>query len=163
MSPPRSRGATTQAFLRTVPSAPQRAGHRLRLHRPLVPRLHKEGSTVEHRRHGGAGPRLPGPHRIQDRLGDRRDEGWRSLCAVALFPMTLHVARREATRIQAHDVVVAALQAALALGHELLFPSEGEALMHRYGVTPEALSPLLAEAGSVFEHAAVAQLAARPA
>jgi hypothetical protein len=41
-----------------------------------------------------------------------------------------------------------------------LFPSEGEALMHRYGVRPEALSPLLAEAGSVFEHAAVAQLAA---
>jgi hypothetical protein len=41
-----------------------------------------------------------------------------------------------------------------------LFPSEGQALMQRYGVTPEALSPLLAEAGSVFEHAAVAQLAA---
>jgi hypothetical protein len=41
-----------------------------------------------------------------------------------------------------------------------LFPSEGAALMHRYGVRPEALSPLLAEAGSVFEHAAVAQLAA---
>jgi AAA domain/PD-(D/E)XK nuclease superfamily len=41
-----------------------------------------------------------------------------------------------------------------------LFPSEGQALMRRYGVTPEALSPLLAEAGSVFEHAAVAQLAA---
>ena len=41
-----------------------------------------------------------------------------------------------------------------------LFPSEGQALMHRYGVRPEALSPLLAEAGSVFEHAAVAQLAA---
>ena len=40
-----------------------------------------------------------------------------------------------------------------------LFPSEGAALMHRYGVRPEALSPLLAEAGSVFEHAAVAQLA----
>jgi hypothetical protein len=40
-----------------------------------------------------------------------------------------------------------------------LFPSEGEALMRRYGVTPEALSPLLAEAGSVFEHAAVADLA----
>ena len=37
---------------------------------------------------------------------------------------------------------------------------EGAALMHRYGVTPEALSPLLAEAGSVFEHTAVAQLAA---
>src|SRR5712691_3452919 len=42
-----------------------------------------------------------------------------------------------------------------------LFPSEGAALMHRYGVTPEALSPLLAEAGSVFEHAAVTQLAAQ--
>ena len=42
-----------------------------------------------------------------------------------------------------------------------LFPSEGQALMQRYGVTPEALSPLLAEAGSVFEHAAVAQLAAQ--
>jgi hypothetical protein len=42
-----------------------------------------------------------------------------------------------------------------------LFPSEGEALMHRYGVRPGALSPLLAEAGSVFEHAAVAQLAAK--
>src|SRR5437667_9191925 len=41
-----------------------------------------------------------------------------------------------------------------------LFPSEGQALMQRYGVMPEALSPLLAEAGSVFEHAAVAQLAA---
>jgi hypothetical protein len=41
-----------------------------------------------------------------------------------------------------------------------LFPSEGAALMHRYGVTPEALSPLLAEVGSVFEHTAVAQLAA---
>jgi hypothetical protein len=41
-----------------------------------------------------------------------------------------------------------------------LFPSEGATLMHRYGVTPEALSPLLAEAGSVFEHTAVAQLAA---
>src|SRR2546427_2102952 len=41
-----------------------------------------------------------------------------------------------------------------------LFPSEGQAQMLRYGVTPEALSPLLAEAGSVFEHAAVAQLAA---
>src|SRR5919197_3061805 len=41
-----------------------------------------------------------------------------------------------------------------------LFPSEGAALMHRYGVRPEALSPLLAETGSVFEHAAVAQLAA---
>jgi PD-(D/E)XK nuclease superfamily len=41
-----------------------------------------------------------------------------------------------------------------------LFPSEGQAQMHRYGVTPEALSPLLAEAGSVFEHAAVAKLAA---
>ncbi len=41
-----------------------------------------------------------------------------------------------------------------------LFPSEGQALMHRYGVTPEALSPLLAEAGSVFEHATVTQLAA---
>ena len=41
-----------------------------------------------------------------------------------------------------------------------LFPSEGAVLMHRYGVRPEALSPLLAEAGSVFEHAAVAQLAA---
>jgi hypothetical protein len=41
-----------------------------------------------------------------------------------------------------------------------LFPSEGAALMHRYGVRPEALSPLLAEAGSVFEHAAMAQLAA---
>jgi hypothetical protein len=41
-----------------------------------------------------------------------------------------------------------------------LFPSEGAALMQRYGVRPEALSPLLAEAGSVFEHAAVAQLAA---
>ena len=38
-----------------------------------------------------------------------------------------------------------------------LFPSEGQAQMHRYGVTPEALSPLLAEAGSVFEDAAVAQ------
>src|SRR2546430_9133971 len=42
-----------------------------------------------------------------------------------------------------------------------LFPSEGAALMHRYGVRPEALSPLLAEAGSVFEQAAVAQLAAQ--
>jgi predicted RecB family nuclease len=41
-----------------------------------------------------------------------------------------------------------------------LFPSEGEAQMRRYGVRPEALSPLLADAGSVFEHAAVAQLAA---
>ncbi|MGE3541190.1 MAG: AAA domain-containing protein [Candidatus Tectimicrobiota bacterium] len=41
-----------------------------------------------------------------------------------------------------------------------LFPSEGQALMQRYGVRPEVLSPLLAEAGSVFEHAAVAQLAA---
>jgi hypothetical protein len=41
-----------------------------------------------------------------------------------------------------------------------LSPSEGAALMHRYGVRSEALSPLLAEAGSVFEHAAVAQLAA---
>jgi hypothetical protein len=41
-----------------------------------------------------------------------------------------------------------------------LFPSEGQVLMQRYGVTPEALSPLLAEAGSVFEHAAVTQLAA---
>ncbi|MBM3223927.1 MAG: hypothetical protein FJZ47_09020 [Candidatus Tectomicrobia bacterium] len=42
-----------------------------------------------------------------------------------------------------------------------LFPSEGQTPMHRYGVTPEALSPLLAEAGSVFEHDAVAQLAAQ--
>jgi hypothetical protein len=42
-----------------------------------------------------------------------------------------------------------------------LFPSEGAALMQRYGVRPEALSPLLAEAGSVFEHAAVVQLAAQ--
>src|SRR5215510_9420744 len=42
----------------------------------------------------------------------------------------------------------------------VLFPSEGQVLMQRYGVTPEALSPLLVEAGSVFEHAAVAQLAA---
>src|SRR4029450_177049 len=41
-----------------------------------------------------------------------------------------------------------------------LFPSEGAVLMHRYDVRPEALSPLLAEAGSVFAHAAVAQLAA---
>src|SRR5215813_13681847 len=41
-----------------------------------------------------------------------------------------------------------------------LFPSEGQVLMQRYGVTPEALSPLLAEAGSVFEHAAMTQLAA---
>jgi hypothetical protein len=41
-----------------------------------------------------------------------------------------------------------------------LFPSEGQAQMRRYGVTPEALSPLLSEAGSVFEHAAVTQLAA---
>jgi hypothetical protein len=40
-----------------------------------------------------------------------------------------------------------------------LFPSEGEALMQRYGVTPEALSPLLAEAGSVFEYAAMTELA----
>src|SRR5262245_37906519 len=40
-----------------------------------------------------------------------------------------------------------------------LFPSEGQALMQRYGVTPEALSPLLAEAGSVFEHDAMRQLA----
>ena len=31
--------------------------------------------------------------------------------------------------------------------------------MQRYGVTPEALSPLLAEAGSVFEHAAMTELA----
>jgi hypothetical protein len=44
-----------------------------------------------------------------------------------------------------------------------LFPSEGQAFMQRYGVTPEVLSPLLAEAGSVFEHAAVAQLAAEAA
>jgi AAA domain/PD-(D/E)XK nuclease superfamily len=42
-----------------------------------------------------------------------------------------------------------------------LFPSEGEALMQRYGVIPEALSPLLAEAGSVFEHEAVAKLASQ--
>jgi hypothetical protein len=41
-----------------------------------------------------------------------------------------------------------------------LFPSEGQVLMERYGVTPEALSPLLADAGSLFEHAAVTQLAA---
>jgi hypothetical protein len=41
-----------------------------------------------------------------------------------------------------------------------LFPSEGQALMHRYGVTPEALSPLLADAGSVFEHAAMTELGA---
>src|SRR5262245_56457790 len=41
-----------------------------------------------------------------------------------------------------------------------LFPSEGQALMQRYGVTPEALSPLLADAGGVFEHDAVTQLAA---
>ena len=41
-----------------------------------------------------------------------------------------------------------------------LFPSEGAALMQRYGVTPEALSPLLADAGSVFENMAVTQLAA---
>jgi hypothetical protein len=41
-----------------------------------------------------------------------------------------------------------------------LFPSEGQAQMRRYGVTPEALSPLLSEAGSVFEHATLAQLAA---
>ena len=42
-----------------------------------------------------------------------------------------------------------------------LFPSEGEALLQRYGVIPEALSPLLAEAGSVFEHEAVAKLASQ--
>jgi hypothetical protein len=42
----------------------------------------------------------------------------------------------------------------------VLFPSEGQALMYRYGVTPEALSPLLTEAGSVFKHATVTQLAA---
>ena len=42
-----------------------------------------------------------------------------------------------------------------------LFPSEGEALMQRYSVIPEALSPLLAEAGSVFEHEAVAKLASQ--
>jgi hypothetical protein len=42
-----------------------------------------------------------------------------------------------------------------------LFPSEGEALMQRYGVIPEALSPLLAEAGSVFAHEAVAKLASQ--
>jgi hypothetical protein len=41
-----------------------------------------------------------------------------------------------------------------------LFPSEGQALMQRYGVTPEALSPLLTEAGSIFEHDAMIQLAA---
>jgi hypothetical protein len=41
-----------------------------------------------------------------------------------------------------------------------LFPSEGQAQMQRYGVTPEAFSPLLAEAGSVFEHDTVTQLAA---
>ena len=40
-----------------------------------------------------------------------------------------------------------------------LSPSEGHVLMRRSGVTPEALSPLLAEAGSVFVHAAVTQLA----
>jgi hypothetical protein len=40
-----------------------------------------------------------------------------------------------------------------------LFPSEGEALMQRYGVIPEALSPLLSEAGNVFEQQAVAELA----
>jgi hypothetical protein len=44
-----------------------------------------------------------------------------------------------------------------------LFPSEGQALMQRYGVTPEALSPLLAEAGSVFEHDAMTQLAVEAA
>ena len=42
-----------------------------------------------------------------------------------------------------------------------LFKSEYDALTRRYGVIPESLSPLLAEAGSVFERAAVAELAAQ--
>src|SRR6185503_14274838 len=41
-----------------------------------------------------------------------------------------------------------------------LFPSEGQARMQRYGVRPEALSPLLADAGSVFEQATMTELAA---
>ena len=42
-----------------------------------------------------------------------------------------------------------------------LFKSEYDALTRRYGVTPESLSPLLSEAGSVFEREAVAELAAQ--
>src|SRR5215813_14957424 len=63
----------------------------------------------------------------------------------------------KATRLAQYTTVRGRCERYLRLA---LFPSEGQALMQRYGVTPEALSPLLAEAGSVFEHAAVAQLAA---
>lgn len=42
-----------------------------------------------------------------------------------------------------------------------LFKSEYDALTRRYGVIPESLSPLLAEAGSGFEREAVAELAAQ--
>jgi CRISPR/Cas system-associated exonuclease Cas4 (RecB family) len=42
-----------------------------------------------------------------------------------------------------------------------LFPSAFDKLMRRYGLKPEALSPLLAESGNVFEREAVAEIAAQ--
>src|SRR5919108_1429627 len=71
-------------------------------------------------------------------------------------PLRTPERRLSATRLAQYATVRGRCERYLRLA---LFPSEGEALMHRYGVKPEALSPLLAEAGSVFEHAAVAQLA----
>ena len=61
-----------------------------------------------------------------------------------------------ATRLVQYVIVRGRCERYLRLA---LFPSEGQALMHRYGVTPEALSPILAETGSVFEPAAMTQLA----
>ena len=117
-------------------------------------------------RHSGRG----GAHR--GRHGDARhaeahdaDHDWHATCpasrqATAMTSATpLRTPERPltATRLAQYATVRGRCERYLRLA---LFPSEGAALMQRYGVTPEALSPLLAEAGSVFEHAAVTQLAA---
>jgi hypothetical protein len=72
-------------------------------------------------------------------------------------PLSIPERPLSATRLAQYVTVRGRCERYLRLA---LFPSEGQTLMQRYGVTPEALSPLLAEAGSVFEHTAVAQLAA---
>jgi len=62
---------------------------------------------------------LPGPHFVQDRIGDGRDEGRGHLCAIQLFQMPLDFPGREPTRIQVQHLGIKALQAPLALGHHL--------------------------------------------
>ena len=87
----------------------------------LVADLDPERVEEDHRIDRIEWPVLPFPHLVEDGVGDPADQVGRDVDGIEFAQVALDLADRHAPGVQRDDLVVEAVQAALALGHDLRF------------------------------------------